>query len=117
MKKVEETNKGFKFFFEDNEEATEFRDKLRDAGYSAIMGGNRDWILEVNKEDIEYTFFREWVMLKSPDKIVDNADHTPKNDLLSELKKLKDLNQYLQGEIDELREDKQNLEEKLERLL
>jgi predicted nucleic acid-binding Zn-ribbon protein len=56
-------------------------------------------------------------MLKSPDKIVDNADHTPKNDLLSELKKLKDLNQYLQGEIDELREDKQNLEEKLEHLL
>lgn len=71
--KVIETDDKFRFQFEDNEDATEFRDLLRDAGISAKMD-DRDrnyWSLIVQKESIIYTFFREFVLLRSPKKYVD----------------------------------------------
>lgn len=71
--KVTETDETFEFQFEDNEDATEFRDLLRDAGFSSKMdakkrGGN--WNLIVEKKSIIYTFFREFVLLRSPKKYV-----------------------------------------------
>lgn len=71
--KVIETDDKFRFQFEDNEDATEFRDLLRDAGISAKMD-DRDrnyWSLIVQKESIINTFFREFVLLRSPKKYVD----------------------------------------------
>lgn len=72
--KVTETVDKFEFQFEDVEDATEFRDLLRDAGFSATMdskkkGGN--WNLIVEKDSILYAFFREFILLRSPKKYVD----------------------------------------------
>jgi hypothetical protein len=73
IKKVIETDSKFRFYFEDNEDATGFRDKLKDEGFYATMESTREsgmWVLIVEKKTIIYSFFREYVMLRSPDKYV-----------------------------------------------
>lgn len=72
--KVTETVDKFEFQFEDVEDATEFRDLLRDAGFSATMDAKKqdgNWNLIVEKDSILYAFFREFILLRSPKKYVD----------------------------------------------
>lgn len=86
---VIENNNAFRFIFDDNEEATEWRDKLRDGGFSANMPDSKNkWIVEVEKENIRYAFFREWVLLRSPDKYFNQSHFLTVNQCIGKLKEV-----------------------------